>query len=674
MDLALEANRNSALFNTFQQALDVYNPLLHKARPTVVNQTKHRIRAKPTNYANTFDQWSGARTVTFDMPRIGSLIDFSLKCAFQLPGTPPTTVDNGDVEKYGYRGYAKDGMSYNNSLKNSNDAQNGARGRLDRVYADRLLGFNMIQSYTVSSKSRQLFTATGEYLLVRFSQMDADMKEAVMRATTPVDILAPQVNDTFYAPGITYNMSIPLFMFFNEHITSALDVNFTEEVHVEINLRAPADLFWYGQLGDVAHYSGVRGLPTFTAQTFGENGASAVTVWDQAVFGPSITKYVSATGINNTGFVAVIDSSGGAEPTLKNLANSQSDILFMQMTALQHIQGIGPPYTAWGTEYLTSGGGTRFSGPTFRFENTNNLGESPLIQFEGNADYLIQDTDAARQLRAEMFPEGKGLTTIGYNTTMETYRGVFRDVNVENTLLSVRNGGSFADPMFMTAGINLETGTRYMDFQLRTNNLCMATHFMVRKTSDLGGDSNTNAGDTEPLLSASATSVPVGAHQIYTRCLPIQYFQLLAAGRVLYESDGKSQLNLTQSGMYNGTGLDFGTQGGQGLTKKADESIRAQVQGRPMNIYTINYGLQANRNENTGCLSFQNTNNPTLRIYFLPEDWAEFSNLEITGASVQQSPAQKAAKMGVRVDVIHEFFNVITINSGNGEITSGLNQ
>ena len=90
MDLAIEANRNSALFNTMQQVLDVYNPLLHKARPTVVNQTKHRIRANPTRWANTYDSWNGERTVRFDIPRLGSLVDFTLKCAFQIPGEAPT--------------------------------------------------------------------------------------------------------------------------------------------------------------------------------------------------------------------------------------------------------------------------------------------------------------------------------------------------------------------------------------------------------------------------------------------------------------------------------------------------------------------------------------------------------------------------------------------------------
>ena len=90
MDLAIEANRNSALFNTMQDVLDVYNPLLHKARPTIVNQTKHRIRVKPTRWANTMSDWNGTQSVRFDLPRIGSLVDFSLKCAFKIPGDAPT--------------------------------------------------------------------------------------------------------------------------------------------------------------------------------------------------------------------------------------------------------------------------------------------------------------------------------------------------------------------------------------------------------------------------------------------------------------------------------------------------------------------------------------------------------------------------------------------------------
>ena len=85
MDLAIEANRNSALFNTMQQVLDVYNPLLHKARPTVVNQVKHRIRVQPTRWANTLSQWSGTNSVRFDLPRIGSLVDFRIAPSILVP-------------------------------------------------------------------------------------------------------------------------------------------------------------------------------------------------------------------------------------------------------------------------------------------------------------------------------------------------------------------------------------------------------------------------------------------------------------------------------------------------------------------------------------------------------------------------------------------------------------
>lgn len=95
-----------------------------------------------------------------------------------------------------------------------------------------------------------------------------------------------------------------------------------------------------------------------------------------------------------------------------------------------------------------------------------------------------------------------------------------------------------------------------------------------------------------------------------------------------------------------------------------------RLSGRPFNIYSINFGLQASRLENTGCLSYQNLNNPTLRIYFKPDTWAEHQAQQ----NSTDSEAKQAAALGVQVDVLHEFFNVVTVNSGNGEITSGLNQ
>jgi hypothetical protein len=125
--------------------------------------------------------------------------------------------------------------------------------------------------------------------------------------------------------------------------------------------------------------------------------------------------------------------------------------------------------------------------------------------------------------------------------------------------------------------------------------------------------------------------------------------------------------------MYNGTGLDTNIVATRGenrfLTAGADPT---RTSGKPFNVYSINHGLQASRLENTGALSMQNLNNPILRIYFKPDTWAEYVTVDNT--TTNQSDAVTAAALGVQIDVIHEFYNVITINSGNGEITSGLNQ
>ena len=675
MDLAIEANRNSALHNTMQQVLDVYNPLLHKARPTVVNQTKHRIRVNPTRWGNTLDSWNGPRSVRFDLPRIGSLVDFTVKCAFRIPGIAPTAAQrtqNGD------RGYAKSTLTVGSISDNTNATTNNARGRLDRLYADRLLGFNMIRRYTVSSKSRQIFTASGEYLLVRYSQMDSDMKQAVLNSITPVDIMAPNCDDMFYAPATTYTMSIPLFMFFNEHITNALDVNFSEEVHIDIELRSPSELFYYGQLGDLSIVNTFAQALTGNSNTTdiqGYTGAGLTTsagqiCWDQAIH-DTANDTTDTVGMVE---VAVNVTTGTPEFT----GGTDAQIGLMQNWTADHIRGIRAPFDSPGAAYGTTIG-TRISGPTFAFTDVDSNGESCQIQFEGNADYIVQDTDAYRALRAQQFPEGTGLTTIVYDTSQETFTNLFGSTTLSSNLLDTRSGGTFTDPGQSTSGISIGNSTRFVDLQLKTNNLVFASHFMVRKHSDLGGDGNTvgmvlpEIGSI-PLIGFSATGNVVGAHRTYTRCLPIHYFQLLSAGRVIYESDGESQLNLTQSGFYNGTGLDSSLSAKNGENRMLSTNDANRTSGKPFYIYSINYGLQASRLENTGAMSFQNLNNPTMRIYFKPDTWAEFSSETHFAGTNTNSDALTAAALGVRIDVVHEFFNVVTINSGNGEITSGLNQ
>ena len=743
MDLAIEANRNSALFNTMQDVLDVYNPLLHKARPTIVNQTKHRIRVKPTRWANTMSDWNGTQSVRFDLPRIGSLVDFSLKCAFQIPGVAPDEIQRKATGDRGFATETNNSGGLSNSVAGTGSLGKAAAGRLDRVYADRLLGFNMIKQYTVSSKSRQIFTASGEYLLVRFSQMDEDMKKSVMRACTPVDIMDPDVDSMFYSPGISYVMNIPLFMFFNEHITSALDVNFSEEVHIDIEMKPPSQLFYYGQLGDLtqrndlavayAAQSTASNVQTYSTTANGTTTGAGTVTWDQAIHDQTggVTAIINATLNQSTalsGTVTLAITGGhsyevggtivlsGCTPTtwngthkvltvtttevtffnalipdgditvvgtlnkigtdsigVSNANLSDSEIVLMQDLSRRHIQGVGSYFDSWGTAYGTELG-TRTSGPTFAFHDVNNEGKSVQLQFEANADYIVQDTDAYRALRQQQFPEGTGLTTITYDTAQECFQTLMGGVNSSN-LLDTRSGGTFTDPSQNRSGITMGDQQRFVDLPIRSNTLALASHFMVRKHSDMGGSGNT-VGSTGVAPfgiggKLGATNV-LGAHRTYTRALPVHYFQVLAAGRVIYESDGDSQIKLTQSGMYNGTGMEWGTKTDTVQKRNNLANDLSASNSRPFNIYSINWGLQASRLENSGCLSFQNLNNPTLRIFFKPDTWAEYSPK--INSNTTKSDALVAAEMGVQVDLIHEHFNVITINSGNGEITSGLNQ
>ena len=703
MDLAIEANRNSALFNTMQQVLDVYNPLMHKARPTVVNQTKHRIRVQPNSWGNTMQQWNGARTARFDFPRIGALVDASLKVAFKIPGDEPSDAQR---KRYGNKGKAKTTLTRGTISNNADHDDNNARGRLDRVYADRLLGFNMISEYVVSSKSRTIFSGTGEYLLVRFSQLDSDQKEAIFRSITPVDVMAADPSNMYYAPGVSYQMAIPLYMFFNEHITNALDVNFSEEVHLDVTFRAPSDLFYYGNLGDfnfiptqkIAGRPGnLQTEPTGVIAGVATIVDSGHTSWDQSTNAGSANhgRVAVNTRMSNTSGTT---SSGGTKRygtvNMGARLGTDTDVVFaapietiassaITLAAQKHIQGVGAPWNSPSTSaiagdavtetYYQTGGYVQ-SGPTFSYPDVDTNGESVLIQFELNADYIVQDTDAYRALRAQMYPEGTGLTTIVFNTSSERFSNLFTSSNLSaaGTLLDQMSGGTFTDPAASITGISIGDSTRFVDIQLRNNNLVFATHFMVRKHSDMGGDSNSVPSVTTSNYGKQTTTKVLGAHRIHTRCLPVHYFQLLAAGRVIYETDGESQQNLTQASMYAGTGREWGTSGmdiDAGPVSALTDVTRAN--GRPYNVYTMNFGLQNSRLENTGCLSYQNLNNPTLRVFFKPESWAEHG-IEVDSAGGFE--ALTAAALGVQIDVIHEHFNVVTVNSGNGEITSGLNQ
>jgi hypothetical protein len=695
MDLAIEANRNSALFNTMQQVLDVYNPLMHKARPTVVNQTKHRIRVQPNSWGNTMQSWSGSRTARFDMPRIGSLVDASLKVAFKIPGNEPTTSQR---KLYGNRGLAKTSLTTGGLVNTDSDTLNTARGRLDRIYADRLLGFNMISSYVVSSKSRQIFSGTGEYLLIRFSQLDSDQKEAIFRSISPVDIMASGVEDMFYAPAVSYQMTIPLYMFFNEHITNALDVNFSEEVHIDITFRSPSELFWYGNLGDLNYVPTLKAatkIGSLQTQPGGVIGTdSGVNAWDQSTTAGARNHTgteLFTRALNTTGTATTIGTKPFGTANVGTLA-TDTDVIntgivptvqssALTLAAQRHIQGVGAPWdspsrvTAVSNYYSSSyygNAGYVKSGPTFAYKDVDNNGDSVQIQFEMIADYIVQDTDAYRALRAQMFPEGTGLTEIVYDISTERYSNLFASASDSGNLLDIKSGGAFVDPAANVTGLTVGDSTRFVDLQLRNNNLCFATHFMVRKHSDMGGDNNAVASTTVGTYGKYITTgnKVLGAHNISTRLLPVHYFQLLAAGRVIYESDGDSHLNLTQSSMYAGTGKEWGMAGTDTAGPANAVTDTSRTNARPFNVYSIPFGLQSSRLENTGCLSYQNLNNPTLRIYFKPEAWNEHQVEQNSGSS----EAINAAALGVQVDVVHEFFNVVTINSGNGEITSGLNQ
>jgi len=761
MNLVCEANRNSALFSTMQNVLEVVNPLVTKERPTVVNESKEKIQVQPSNWGNTWSDWNGSQTLTFDIPRMGPMTNFNLSVAFKLPGEVYTTGQyNGPGSVNRYMGMA-DPLLTTGNLINTNDGNNTARGRLDRVYADHLLGFNMIQSYKVLSKTKEIFSAPGEYLLLRFNQLPTDVKDAVYNAITPVR--HDQGPDKgYYGPGITYLMKIPLWFFFNEHISHAIDVNFTESVRIEIKLRQPQDLFWYGNLGSLQFLSdtaiGQLG-DTVALQYVGNIAARKFITWDQSttqgsrctVKGAATFDVTTQVTRNNTcidedevnatgreiGTNAYADEfgtvnvggnansytnvSGVVTPSAFQSTIDPTAYAYMINKAWGHTLGLCAPLAApqvsEGNPKLqisitNEAGAGKFicgseirvgnhypwapprgnvgyctSGPTFRFPNVDNRGKSPQVIALGYAYFLIQDTDAARALRAQQFPEGSGFTSLPYNVSHEVFKDIFRTSRSDaplTSMLSIYSGGHFDDGRESNQGVSALQPGSFVDCVLRDNHLVTTTSFMVRKQSDLGGDMNPHASVDAPLIGRwiNTTAKKVGAHHIYSRCLPIQHFQIRAAGRVIYESDGDSHLLLDQSIMYPGTRLPS-------YDKKDTFDVYADTQpsndisafghvdrasNKPFFIYTINWGLLASRLQHTGALSLQNLNQPTLRIYFRSDDWSEFCTDTNSQTYGNVSEAMVAASLGVRVDVVHEHYNVLTINSGNGEITTGLNQ
>lgn len=694
MDLIIEANRNSALFTTMQEVLDVVNPLLSKSRPTVVNEAKHRYNIKPNGWGNTLQQWSQQRTVRFDIPRVASMYDASIKAAIQFPGVAPTATQR---RQWGNRGYAKPTLT-TGGLNNSRGTTDTAGGRLDRIYADRLLGFNMIREYTLLSKGRRLFTADSRYMMIRFNQLSDEAKQSFMKATTPVDIHHPDKEQTFYSPGLTYQIRIPLWFFFNEHISYALDVNFCEEVYIELQLRAPSELFFYGNLGNylegdlaLAAFNMSPPVPGFASQFFSyttaelwtditvstltaANANSTPVTWDY-----SYPVHGGGAGVGDNDYAAypTLVSPGGMAHAFQQVtattatALGADDIDLLTTVQMDHIRGMSAPYYQWGDRY-SEGIANLVSGTTFRFPDIDNNGDSINVMFEGVIDYLVQDTDAARQLRKQEFPPETGLTNIVFNTSVETYGDLMASNSSSNNLLSVRSGGEFVDPDESGSGITMGDSTRSVRLELRTNNLVSQTHFMVRKESDFGGSGTANAMNKSNLNYGTFNlDKQIGASRFYTRCLPIHYFTIKSAGVIIYQSDADTHGLITQAKLMKG----YSTSSVPGVQQNSrqNSALNGIADGgtMPMNIYTIPWGLVISRLESSGALSFQNLNNPVLEIYFKPDNWAEHLSKQDSNG---HSEAKHAAAMGVRVDVVHEFFQVNTINSGNGEITTGLNQ
>lgn len=713
MSFQIEANRNSALFQTMQQVLEVYNPLVNLARPTVVNCAKQNFTVQPIRWGQTLSDWNGRQVLNFSIPRIGPLIDFNLNCVFKIPGVSPTNDDT--IATMGFKGYAKTTLT-TGGLDNTDTVTNTARGRLNRVYADDLLGLNMISEYTINSKSRQLFHGTREYLLVRYNRLDEQRKKIIRAATTPRScVYFSSMEDTYYSPGVTYSMDIPLWMMFNEAISSALDVDFAEEVTISVTLCPPSELFYYGNIGDLRfNGSNAKVFPQYTdAAGVGQLG---LVPWDQSTTigsagtlrGGNSKTLVSISaqqlnaGVTNSAYNGALSFGTASMGTTTGVADDSFDsgvslgvYDLMLQGALGHIRGtnapmavwnefdVNPSTTPWSVSTHTSFTGAYHtygwttSGPTFAYPDVDNNGDSIRFQAVGNALYLTQDTDAARALRAQQFPENSGLTTIVYNTGQEHFANLMTGTrtNPSTTILSKAGGGSIEDPRQSAAGI-IKGSTVYVDLILRGSQLISALSFMVRKNSDLGGDHNSNASKTSPIIGRGvlAANKKVGAHRIYTRCLPIHYFEILVAGSCIYGAPAENHLALNQSAMYNGNGSFTNASGQAMMVNLARSSTKIEQDtdaARPFNIYTINFGLLPSLLQNSGCLSLQNLNQPTLRLYLRPDDYAEFDRAK---NAEEVSDAMVAAALGIDVQVIYEHFNVLTINSGNGEITTGMNQ
>ena len=69
-------------------------------------------------------------------------------------------------------------------------------------------------------------------------------------------------------------------------------------------------------------------------------------------------------------------------------------------------------------------------------------------------------------------------------------------------------------------------------------------------------------------------------------------------------------------------------------------------------IYTINWGLESDRTSDSGSVSWKNLTSPTIDVYFTNS----------TGGAVSY-----------QVDVVHEYWSLVDINSADGRVSKGIN-
>lgn len=179
--------------------------------------------------------------------------------------------------------------------------------------------------------------------------------------------------------------------------------------------------------------------------------------------------------------------------------------------------------------------------------------------------------------------------------------------------------------------------TKDIIIQLTTNNLVFGTTFMVRRRN-IANPSNANKLD----------------HLMNT--LPIKKVTLTGSGQQLYTAD-LDETQLTDAWDYDLASGKVGRKYNNGVMIQA---IDDPVTGDSFHLYYIPYSFSSDMTYNSGSVAFQTINNPVLTI------------VVDAGLNASQPFTINTVDAEYSIEVYHNYWNMVRIDSNTGAITKSL--